>query len=126
MEGQTGEIVTEKQPNDESVKQPPQAPQIPTLAEIPSQKKMREMMMPKVGDKFGECKVIYVNAGQFRFTAEGVNLPDVGAMFESDDGRMYQVERAENGRFNGVFKGFKQNPVAPPPVDVDDNLVKII
>ena len=41
MEGQTGEIVTEKQPNDEGVKQPPQAPQIPTLAEIPSQKKMR-------------------------------------------------------------------------------------
>lgn len=126
MEGQTGEIVTEKQPNDEGVKQPPQAPQIPTLAEIPSQKKMREMMMPKVGDKFGECKVIYVNAGQFRFTAEGVNLPDVGAMFESDDGRMYQVERAENGRFNGVFRGFKQASAVPSPPPPVEDVVKII
>ena len=92
-----------------------------------SRKDMREAMLPKVGEKMGSYSVVYVNSGKYRFTAEGSPLPIFGAMFESE-GRIYEVERVDDSkrRFNAVFKGFKQNPIAEAPIEEDETLVKMI
>ena len=93
----------------------------------PTRKELKESFLPKVGDKFGEYKVIYVNVGQFRFSATAASVPSVGTMMEND-GKVYQVERIDvrKGKFNAVFKGFKQNPVAPAPLEIDEDLAKVI
>lgn len=93
----------------------------------PTRKELKASFLPKVGDKIGEYKVIYVNIGQFRFSATATSVPSVGTMMESD-GRIYEVERIDvkKGKFNAVFKGFKQNPVAPAPLEIDEDLAKVI
>ncbi len=102
---------------------------LPQQQVVPNRKMMRMAMLPSVGDIIDKkYKVVYVNNGQFRFSAVGeLPLPSVGAMYESD-GRLYEVERIdiEKKKFNAKFKGFKQNPVAEAPVEVDEDLAKVI
>lgn len=99
----------------------PQAP--------PNRKAMKQAMLPRVGDIIDKkYRVVYVNDGQFRFSAVGeLPLPSVGAMYESD-GRLYEVERIDEAKkkFNAKFRGFKQNPVVEPPIEVDEELAKVI
>lgn len=94
---------------------------------MPSRKEMKAMLLPRVGDKMGVYRVIYVNIGQFRITAEGEPLPELGIHFESD-GRIFEVERVtlEKKQFNAIFKGFKQNPIAEAPVEIGEDLAKVI
>jgi hypothetical protein len=111
------------------VEETPYTP-LPNLPPIqPNRKAMRQIMLPNVGDMIeGKYKVIYVNDGQFRFSAVGpLPLPSVGSMYESD-GRMYEVERTDETKrkFNAKFKGFKQNPVAESPVEIEEDLAKVI
>lgn len=98
-----------------------------TQESLPTRKQMKQMLLPKIGDIINDCRVIYVHSGLFRFTAEGMNLPKIGTMFESD-GRIFEVDNInqEKKRFNCSFKGFKQNPIEEAPVEVDENLVKMI
>jgi hypothetical protein len=102
---------------------------LPQQQAIPNRKTMRQIMLPSVGDIIDKkYKVVYVNDGQFRFSAVGeLPLPSVGSMYESE-GRLYEVERIDisKKKFNVKFKGFKQNPVAEAPVEVDENLAKVI
>jgi hypothetical protein len=94
---------------------------------MPTRKQIRKNFLPNVGDIVGGCKVIYINDGQFRFTAEGNTLPpSVGIQFDFE-GKIYEIERIDEKkkRYNAVFRGYKQN-VAPPDVEEDTELVKMI
>jgi hypothetical protein len=96
---------------------------------MPSRKEMRATMMPKVGDVVEGSRVVYVNNGKFRFTAENSNnLPVVGTTLV-DTGRIYQVDYLipEKSRFCASFKGFKDYAVAPEaPINIEDDIVKVI
>jgi len=93
----------------------------------PTRKAMKEMLMPQIGEMIDNHKVTYINYGQFRFSAVSVQLPVLGDKLESN-GRIYEVERIDpaKGQFNAVFKGFKENPVVEAPVEIEDDLVKVI
>lgn len=95
---------------------------------MPSRKEMRATMMPKVMDIIEGNRVIYVNNGKFRFTAEAAGeLPAVGYLI-IDTGRVYQVDYLipEKNRFCATFKGFKEYEMKEAPVDIEDDIVKVI
>ena len=95
---------------------------------MPTRKEMRATMLPKIGDTIGSGKVVYVNNGKFRFTAEAAVLPEVGAKF-IDVGRIYEVSWLDHTkkRFSAVFKGFEENPIKEDaPVEIEEDLVKVI
>lgn len=102
---------------------------LPQPQAIPNRKMMRQGMLPSVGDMIDKkYRVVYVHDGYFRFSAVGeLPLPSVGTMYESE-GRLYEVERIDiaKKKFNAKFKGFKQNPVVEAPVEVDEDLAKVI
>lgn len=93
-----------------------------------SRKQMRKNFMPVVGDIIAGCKVVYINEGKFRFTAEGDNLPPSAGMIMEYQGKIYEIERVDfdRKRYNAVFKGYKQNPVAPPPIEEDETIAKML
>lgn len=114
----------------ESIPVPPpqhQPMELPDNMTIPSRKEMKASLLPKVGDRIGPYLVTYTNVGQFRFSAEGEPLPELDSMFELGD-KVYQVSMVipKKGRFNAIFKGFKQNPIADAPVEESEDLVKVI
>ena len=91
-----------------------------------SKKAFAKAILPDIGDIVCNCKVMYVKAGNFQFTAEGPSIPNEGNEIEWND-KKYIVTQSneEKRRFSASFIGFKDFTV-PLPVEQEEDIVKII
>ncbi len=91
-----------------------------------SKKAFGNAVMPCIGDVVEGCKVMYVKSCDFKFTAQGQILPEIGKSLEHG-GKKYVVSYVDpdKNRFSANFTGFKDFTV-PAPVEQEEEMVKLI
>lgn len=96
-----------------------------------SKKAFGQAILPTVGDIIADCKVMYVKAGDFRFTAQKLiasetPMPVEGQVLEWN-GKNYTVGLVDGSkkRYTASFTGFKNFSV-PAPVEQEEEMVKLI
>lgn len=94
---------------------------------FPSRKAFRRAVLPPVGLKIGDCKVIYVHETKLRFTAMGTILPEPSQHI-SIGGAVFQVEYVDNDkhRFSAGFIGFEKPVEEKQPKNDTSEITKLI
>ena len=94
---------------------------------FPSRKAFRKAVLPPVGLKIGDCKIIYVHETKLRFTASGLTLPGP-SQYISIGSAVFQVEYVDNDkhRFSAGFIGFEKPAELEQPKSDTSEITKLI